>query len=458
MNKLIRPILIPLLVAAAATADHHAPNRQTVRIGIFPLEPINFIDASGTAAGLIPELVRKIFPERDGWKTVFVNGSWAEGHQRLQDGEIDIMPCTTWTEERAKEMDFSKEAAFESWGQVCVRPRTGIDTWEDLKNKTVAVMAKDINGINFSKTAQMLGIKCTTIEYETHHDVFQATASGQADAGVAPQIFAGINAHNHHLIPTTILFSPSPAFFVTRKGENADLLTTIDKKLAQWKEQGSNSPYHQAVSRWLDINHSYSTQIPKWIWGTLAAVATVALLLSGANRLLKTQIQKRTRELADKQHRFELGTQAGGIGVWDLDLKKNILIWDERMREIYGIRDEDFGGAYEAWKQSVHPADLKKADAEVTAAIQDLKDFDTTFRIVRPDGAVRHIRAFASVTFDAAGEPERMVGTNQDITKLTQFNRMATGRELRMIELKKEINDLCRELERKEPYTTREHP
>lgn len=36
--------------------------------------------------------------------------------------------------------------------------------------------------------------------------------------------------------------------------------------------------------------------------------------------------------------------------------------------------------------------------------------------------------------------------------ELEQFNKLATGRELRMIELKKEINALCRELGREEPY------
>jgi DNA-binding response OmpR family regulator len=38
--------------------------------------------------------------------------------------------------------------------------------------------------------------------------------------------------------------------------------------------------------------------------------------------------------------------------------------------------------------------------------------------------------------------------------ELKRFNKSAVGRELRMIELKQEINALCRELGRKEPYGT----
>jgi PAS domain S-box-containing protein len=40
------------------------------------------------------------------------------------------------------------------------------------------------------------------------------------------------------------------------------------------------------------------------------------------------------------------------------------------------------------------------------------------------------------------------------MNELAQFNKAAVGRELRMVELKKEINALCRELGRKEPYLT----
>ena len=39
-----------------------------------------------------------------------------------------------------------------------------------------------------------------------------------------------------------------------------------------------------------------------------------------------------------------------------------------------------------------------------------------------------------------------------DAEELTRFNRVAVGRELRMIELKKEINALCRQRGEPAPY------
>ena len=181
MKTIARMILPLLLLAGPISADPPEIPPKTVRIGIFPMEPILFLDENGTAAGFIPDLMRSIFPERDGWNTVFVNGSWEENHRRLQKGSVDLMPCTTWTETRTETMDFSQEIAFESWGQLSVPRHSNIDRWKHLQGKTVAVMAKDINGQNFQKAADMLGFSYSVEAYPTHQAAFEAVQSGRAD-------------------------------------------------------------------------------------------------------------------------------------------------------------------------------------------------------------------------------------------------------------------------------------
>jgi PAS domain S-box-containing protein len=136
------------------------------------------------------------------------------------------------------------------------------------------------------------------------------------------------------------------------------------------------------------------------------------------------------------------------------------------MAQIYGIQPKEFGGAYEAWKKCIHPEDRDRSEQDVKQAERGEKDFDTEFRIVRPDGEVRHIRAFGKVLYDNSGKPVRMTGVNYDVTsgrqieealrtrneELERFNRAATERELRMVELKNEINQLHRQLGRAVPY------
>ncbi len=47
--------------------------------------------------------------------------------------------------------------------------------------------------------------------------------------------------------------------------------------------------------------------------------------------------------------RLNLATAAGAIGIWDWDIVKNELVWDDRMYELYGIKRDRFAGVHEAW-------------------------------------------------------------------------------------------------------------
>ena len=130
-----------------------------------------------------------------------------------------------------------------------------------------------------------------------------------------------------------------------------------------------------------------------------------------------TERRKAELELKHTNQRMSLAADAAGIGIWDLDLVKNELIWDDWMFSIYGVKREEFGGAYEAWQQGVHPEDLERSSAEVNQAISGEKGFDTEFRIVLPSGGVRNIKANAIIIRDDEGKPLRMIGTNIDITE-----------------------------------------
>jgi len=126
------------------------------------------------------------------------------------------------------------------------------------------------------------------------------------------------------------------------------------------------------------------------------------------------------RDLMNANWRMTLAANAAGIGMWDLDLVTNKLVWDDWMLRLYGIDPQDFSGAYEAWQSGVHPDDLAHSIDAVEKAISGEQDFNTTFRIRRPDGGIRHIKANAVVIRDDRGHPLHMIGTNYDISEEEQ--------------------------------------
>ncbi len=114
--------------------------------------------------------------------------------------------------------------------------------------------------------------------------------------------------------------------------------------------------------------------------------------------------------------RMRLAADSAGIGVWDLDLAENLLVWDEWMFRLYGVDAAQFDGTIDSWKNCLHPDDVSRTDREVRAALENDRPFDSEFRICRPDGSIRHIKGNAVVIRDDRGSALRMTGINYDIT------------------------------------------
>jgi PAS domain S-box-containing protein len=131
----------------------------------------------------------------------------------------------------------------------------------------------------------------------------------------------------------------------------------------------------------------------------------------------RTREKQAEEEIRVLSERLAMATSAGAIGVWDLDVTSNRLVWDDSMYRLYGIIRDRFGGAYESWLATVHPEEKERMQREYEQALSGEKEYDTEFRVVWPDdGSVHFIKARAKVTRDPAGRPLRMVGTNWDIT------------------------------------------
>jgi PAS domain S-box-containing protein len=153
--------------------------------------------------------------------------------------------------------------------------------------------------------------------------------------------------------------------------------------------------------------------------------------------VLRARIERKQAEesLRMMNERYTLATRAGRLGVWDWDLLKNELVWDDRMYALYGVKREDFVGAYEAWLQGVHPDDRAASDEVSKQAQRGEREYDTEFRVVWPDGTIHWLQAYGQFVRDAQCKPMRMTGVNFEIT------------ELKKAELS--INELNRDLEKR---------
>jgi signal transduction histidine kinase/DNA-binding response OmpR family regulator/HPt (histidine-containing phosphotransfer) domain-containing protein len=161
----------------------------------------------------------------------------------------------------------------------------------------------------------------------------------------------------------------------------------------------------------------YSTPISLVAWGL---IAVLVLMRTDAAMSVARRSEKELRKATD---RLTLAVKAGSIGIWEYDPAAMRVRWDDQMLRLYGTSPVEFDGAYSSWLERIHPEDQACAEEEMRLAIRAEEDFDTTFRVVWPDGNVRYLRALALVQRNPMGIALNVVGTSWDVTSQKEAER-----------------------------------
>lgn len=118
---------------------------------------------------------------------------------------------------------------------------------------------------------------------------------------------------------------------------------------------------------------------------------------------------------ANDEIRFIL--DALGIGIWQFNPRTSELSWDNSMYKLFGVKQEDFSGDYQAWESMLTPESRSSAIHDLELALRGEKEFNSTFEIKTKSGEKRFISGRGKVQRDERGQPQMMFGINWDRTK-----------------------------------------
>lgn len=127
----------------------------------------------------------------------------------------------------------------------------------------------------------------------------------------------------------------------------------------------------------------------------------------------KTQEQA----LRAKESSARMSLLSSGVGTWTWWLQKNELFWDEALCRIFGVETKDAPRSREEYLQLVHPEDRAEAIETIARYVQTGVYDGMAYRIVRPDGSVRHVIAKGIAQFDEQGRVEALRGGVLDVTE-----------------------------------------
>ena len=237
---------------------------------------------------------------------------------------------------------------------------------------------------------------------------------------------AGIGGWEVDLVANKVLWSDE-----TRRihGVPPDYQPDLERALDFYAPE-ARAAIESAVSKAATDGTPWDMELPfmradgRRIWvraiGSAELVDGKPVRLFGAFQDISDRVAQRLA-LKEANDRIALATDSGGIGIWEIDIESGDHLWDPHMYSLFG--DDGGGNAspITLWDQRVHPDDADDLQLAIREAASEDKPFDREFRLVLPDGAIRHLRGTARMTRDAEGGPARLIGATWDITELRQL-------------------------------------
>ena len=167
---------------------------------------------------------------------------------------------------------------------------------------------------------------------------------------------------------------------------------------------------------------TWPDRAPSWNLTTKMPLRDVAGQVIGTFGISRdiTARKQMDAQLKQTNERFAMASDSAGIGVWEFDAAANRMKWDAWMYRLYGVNRSSASEPYDLWASSLHPEDRVRCEGEVALALQGGKELDTEFRVVRPDGEVRHLKSSARTIRNAQGVVVAMTGLNFDVTQRRQ--------------------------------------
>jgi PAS domain S-box-containing protein len=184
-----------------------------------------------------------------------------------------------------------------------------------------------------------------------------------------------------------------------------------------WGKSSVPCPWCLAPELWAKgKTQRIDVEVSDTIWDTYWVPITKDLYLHYAFDI--TERKQAEDKLLKQQYFLSKAQEIGKIGTWELDIKKNILVWTDENYRIFGL---PIGTelTYEIFLDCVHPSDREYVDREWKAAF-DKKPYDIEHRLLMSDGSIKWVREKAQLEFDEQGNCLRGTGFTQDITARKQ--------------------------------------
>ncbi|MGO9419710.1 PAS domain-containing protein [Roseiarcus sp.] len=110
------------------------------------------------------------------------------------------------------------------------------------------------------------------------------------------------------------------------------------------------------------------------------------------------------------------GQRISRTGSWTWNVTTGRLSWSAEHFRIFGLDPDATTPSYGVFMDRIHPEDRAAFEEMLEKAVRDGSNFQCDFRIVTPDGAIKHVHSLGRAAADSANDTE-FIGAVMDVTE-----------------------------------------
>ena len=132
----------------------------------------------------------------------------------------------------------------------------------------------------------------------------------------------------------------------------------------------------------------------------------------------EAKVAERTANLQRDEAYLALAQKLTHTGSWAWDPRtENVLYCSEEMFRIFGLDPRESSPSRDNFRQQIHPEDRDWVKKKFEESLRERVDTLAEYRVLLPDGKVRHISASGHPVLNEGGELIEFIGTATDVTE-----------------------------------------
>jgi len=135
-----------------------------------------------------------------------------------------------------------------------------------------------------------------------------------------------------------------------------------------------------------------------------------------------SKLIKDKKKLAESQERLDVALNATDMGIWDWDIKNDILFTNDKWATMLGYKHSEIKPRFKSWEKLIHPDDKKTLLKNLHNHLDNkTKVYHAEARVKAKSGKWKWVQTSGKVVErDKNGEALRIVGTHINITNKTK--------------------------------------